>query len=302
MNSPQQNIAAFFDLDGTLLPPPSLEWRFIGYLLERDEISSLHVARWLAHFAKNILRDAHRAIAGNKFYLAGLNPSLVSDWEISLTTPSSAEDSLPLFGQGLERIAWHHARNHRIFLVTGTLAPLAEIIARRIAAQIPGPIEVQATELETTSGVPQGATQWTGRLTAEHMSNKAKARALKTLAATHHLDLAQSYAYGDSASDLPMLESVAHPFIVNPSGRLARIRPTTQLAHISLARPQSSSDTPARPAIRAKGLPMNRASQTFWSAAACRRLADRNFGAKYLRSAFHDPRHCLAQRKKDRHR
>ncbi|MGA6961913.1 MAG: hypothetical protein WBY38_21055, partial [Candidatus Acidiferrales bacterium] len=63
MTAPQQNIAAFFDLDGTLLPPPSLEWRFIGYLLERDEIASAHVARWLGYFAKTILRDPHSAIA-----------------------------------------------------------------------------------------------------------------------------------------------------------------------------------------------------------------------------------------------
>ena len=77
MTAPQQNIAAFFDLDGTLLPPPSLEWRFIGYLLERDEIASAHVARWLGYFAKTILRDPHSAIAANKFYLAGIRTSLI---------------------------------------------------------------------------------------------------------------------------------------------------------------------------------------------------------------------------------
>ena len=36
------------------------------------------------------------------------------------------------------------------------------------------------------------------------------------------LDLAQCYAYSDSASDLPMLEAVGHPVAVNPDGRLAR--------------------------------------------------------------------------------
>jgi putative phosphoserine phosphatase/1-acylglycerol-3-phosphate O-acyltransferase len=55
------------------------------------------------------------------------------------------------------------------------------------------------------------------------MSHKAKSQALKTAAATHNLDLAQSYAYGDSAADVPMLESVAHPQAVNPSRRLARV-------------------------------------------------------------------------------
>ena len=36
------------------------------------------------------------------------------------------------------------------------------------------------------------------------------------------LDLAQCYAYSDSASDLPMLQAVGHPVAVNPDSRLAR--------------------------------------------------------------------------------
>jgi HAD superfamily phosphoserine phosphatase-like hydrolase len=225
----RQNIGAFFDLDGTLLSPPSLEWRFIGYLLERDQISSTHVASWLANFAKTILRDPQQAIEGNKSYLAGINESLGSDWETDLARKSWPEDSVPLFDQGLQRIAWHHAQGHRISLITGTLAPLAQMIARRISAQLRVPIEVRATQLAVS---PQGwhshswlrsSNQWTGRLTSDHMSHKAKSQALKTAAATHNLDLAQSYAYGDSAADVPMLESVAHPQAVNPSRRLARV-------------------------------------------------------------------------------
>jgi HAD superfamily hydrolase (TIGR01490 family) len=225
----RQNIGAFFDLDGTLLSPPSLEWRFIGYLLERDQISSTHVASWLANFAKTILRDPQQAIEGNKSYLAGINESLGSDWETDLARKSWPEDSVPLFDQGLQRIAWHHAQGHRISLITGTLAPLAQMIARRISAQLRASIEVRATQLEVS---PErwhshrwlcSSNQWTGRLTGDHMSNKVKSHTLKTAAATHNLDLAQSYAYGDSAADVPMLESVAHPQAVNPSRRLARV-------------------------------------------------------------------------------
>jgi HAD superfamily hydrolase (TIGR01490 family) len=222
-----ENIGAFFDLDGTLLPPPSLEWRFIGYLLERDQISGAHAARWLVHFAKTILRDPQQAIEGNKFYLSGISESLVSDWENSLAQASSPEDSLALADEALQRIVWHHARGHRIFLITGTLAPLAQMIARRISTQLSAPIEVKATELELcqchSHCWPCSSNQWTGRLTSDHMSNKGKSHALKTAAATHNLDLAKSYAYGDSTADLPMLESVAHPQAVNPSRRLARI-------------------------------------------------------------------------------
>ncbi len=229
MTAPQQNIGAFFDLDGTLLPAPSLEWRFIGYLLERDEISSTHVARWFAHFAKRILRNPHDAVEGNKFYLAGLNSSLVNDWENSLTPASTREGPLPLFAAGLERIAWHHTQGHRILLITGTLAPLAQILAKRIAAQIQAPIEIQATQLEVQ---PQGwhnhtwlcsETRWTGRRASQHMSNKVKAGALKALAKTQNIALSQSYAYGNTASDIHMLETVAHPQAINPTNRLAKV-------------------------------------------------------------------------------
>jgi HAD superfamily phosphoserine phosphatase-like hydrolase len=228
MSAPE-NIGAFFDLDGTLLPPPSLEWRFIGYLLERDQISRTHVANWLAHFAKAILRDPHQAIEGNKFYLAGINESLVSNWESELACATSPEDSVPLLEQGLQRIHWHHAQGHRIFLITGTLAPLAQMIARRISAQLRASIEVRATQLEVS---PErwhshrwlcSSNQWTGRLTGDHMSNKVKSHTLKTAAATHNLDLAKSYAYGDSTADVPMLESAAYAHAVNPSRRLASI-------------------------------------------------------------------------------
>jgi HAD superfamily phosphoserine phosphatase-like hydrolase len=229
MIAPQQNIGAFFDLDGTLLPAPSLEWRFIDYLLERDQISTAQVARWLAHFAKTILRNPHDAIEGNKFYLTGIETSLPNDWEHTLAPASAHEDSLALFAAGLERIAWHHTQGHQIFLITGTLAPLAQIVASHIAAQIQASIEVQATQLEVK---PQGwhshswlcaATQWTGRRAGQHMSNKAKAEALKALAKTHNIALSQSYAYGDTAADIPMLESVGHPQAVNPKTRFAEI-------------------------------------------------------------------------------
>ena len=42
-------------------------------------------------------------------------------------------------------------------------------------------------------------------------------------AAAHGLDLEQSVAYADSASDLPMLEAAGHPVAVNPETKLAAI-------------------------------------------------------------------------------
>jgi HAD superfamily hydrolase (TIGR01490 family) len=204
-------IGAFFDLDGTLIAPPSLEWRFLAHLLAYDEVSRANLVLWLGHCAKNILCDRHSAIEGNKLYLAGLHESLVAKW-----TAAGAPNSPPVFLEGMTRIAWHHGHGHRVFLVTGTLAPLA----RAIAQHFPCPVEIVASELEVFDG------HWTGWLAGEHMSGKAKAGAIRALAAQYGLELGESHAYGNHIADLPMLEAVGNPVAVNPSRRLARLART----------------------------------------------------------------------------
>lgn len=197
--------AAFFDLDGTLLPSPSLEWRFLLYLLDRDQISSGALRRWLAQFARKILRDRRAAIQENKLYLAGLPESLVAEWEKTL-----AARPLPFFAEGLWRLEWHQTRGHQVFLISGTLAPLARVTAN----QLPGCTEICATELEAMD------CRWTGFVNGEHRSGEAKARAIRELAAKFDLALDQCYAYGNDSSDLRMLASVGCPCGVNPSARL----------------------------------------------------------------------------------
>src|SRR5204862_7604881 len=50
-----------------------------------------------------------------------------------------------------------------------------------------------------------------------------KAEAIREMAVCEGLDLASSYAYSDSITDLPMLELVGHPVAVNPDRELARV-------------------------------------------------------------------------------
>ena len=133
------------------------------------------------------------AIEGNKAYLATVPATAVDHWAAEL-------ESLPLalFGSGMHELEWHAAQGHRIFVVRGTLAPLARVAARRFSVSV----EICATELETMSA------RWTGRIQGEHISGPAKARAVARLAARYDLDLKLSFAYGDQPSDLAMLETV----------------------------------------------------------------------------------------------
>jgi HAD superfamily hydrolase (TIGR01490 family) len=206
MNAPSK-IGAFFDLDGTLLKTPSLEWRFIGYLLERDEIATVNVTRWVAHAAKTILSGGRRAVFANKYYLAGLRESIVEEWERTFEP-----ESLSLFAAGIERLRWHLESGHRVVLVTGTVAPLARVIHRHL----PRGVEVRATELEIVAGC------FTGRICGAHLSFQEKARVIRETAADCNLDLSRSFAYGNEMSDAAMLEAVGHPAAVNASWRLKR--------------------------------------------------------------------------------
>jgi hypothetical protein len=46
---------------------------------------------------------------------------------------------------------------------------------------------------------------------------------MESFAAAHDIDLAESYAYSDSLSDLPMLRAVGNPVAVNPDPPLAEL-------------------------------------------------------------------------------
>ena len=65
-----------------------------------------------------------------------------------------------------------------------------------------------------------------GRYTGEiefYAYGADKAEAMRELAESEGYDLAASYAYSDSVTDLPMLEAVGHPFAVNPDKALRKV-------------------------------------------------------------------------------
>ncbi len=64
---------------------------------------------------------------------------------------------------------------------------------------------------------------YTGRLDGRFVYGPGKVEAMEELAEQHGIDLAGSWAYSDSASDLPMLGAVGNSVAVNPDGPLAKV-------------------------------------------------------------------------------
>ena len=239
-SNPGTRVAAFFDLDGTLLAPPSLERRFLRYLRWRGALTIGQGACWFARFVYRVWRAVLpgetaeaawlAATQANKAHLAGLSAASAEAFAASL-----ARRPLEFFDAALQRLEWHAAQGHRIFLVSGTLGPLSEAVARHLLLATPC-----ATQLEVAEG------RWTGEVDGEAVCGPEKARALERLAAEHRLDLDASYAYGNSWSDRWMLERVGHPAAVNPSARLARRRGWTVLRWRKASLPRGRRTTEAK--------------------------------------------------------
>jgi HAD superfamily hydrolase (TIGR01490 family) len=79
-----------------------------------------------------------------------------------------------------------------------------------------GAVTVIATRMRVADGHYTGEVEF-------YAYGEAKATQVRTLAAERGYSLPHCYAYSDSVTDLPMLETVGNPRVVNPDRALRRI-------------------------------------------------------------------------------
>ena len=121
-------VAAFFDLDGTLSPKPSLEKRFFLMLRHRHLIGARNCYWWLGEAIRLAPWGISQIMHANKMYLRGVRMD-----EAILGAGSSFP---PFFPEAIERAAWHAERGDSIVIVSGTLEPLALLAARALEAEL----------------------------------------------------------------------------------------------------------------------------------------------------------------------
>ena len=241
MSSPESRIAAFFDLDGTLIAKPSLEWRFFAWLIQRGAIPAENRRHWLVQAARLAPQGLTAMRHANKMYLRGISHQELAGSNHNRYAGMAAPSFLP---DAVHRLTWHAYHGHIIFLVTGTLEPLAREIAHALATllAIRGfnvPLGVLATRLQQRNAV------WTGYVDGAPMFGTAKATAIRNLATEMRLDLSHSYAYADSSTDRYMLETVGHATAVNPSSRLRHLAQKRSWPILSW--PPTKSISPSQP-------------------------------------------------------
>jgi HAD superfamily hydrolase (TIGR01490 family) len=200
--------AAFFDLDRTLLRRSSA-LALAPTFRERGLISRRQMARAAVWQLMFMLRGASaetvkRAAEGGLLVLRGYSPKEMQE----LVVDSMESVLKPLvYAESLDLVELHRERGEPVYIVSATLQEIVQVIADDLGFD-----GALGTIVEVEDG------KYTGRATRSlHAENKA--RCIRELG--HDLDA--STAYSDSHTDLPFLEAVGHPVVVNPDRKLRRI-------------------------------------------------------------------------------
>lgn len=209
--SPQS--AAFFDVDGTLAKTTIVHY-YIYF--RRRRMSRAVGAVWLAFYWLKciyylVLDKISRSRLNIVFYRGyrRLNTkdihSMARDCHDEIVRPR-------FFAEGGRCVESHRRAGRQVVLVTGsvdfTIQPLAEEL---------GVNGMLARSLVESNGV------FTGELDGPPIGEEEKVRQMRRYAEENGIDLSKSYAYGDSIADLPMLEAVGMPHVVNPDRALQAI-------------------------------------------------------------------------------
>jgi HAD superfamily hydrolase (TIGR01490 family) len=204
--------AAFFDLDRTLMAGSSgLYWaraaRGAGLLTRR------RIARYGWENVKFRLRGSTDQATDRVRREVGEMISGQRVVDLQRLAPKVLAGVLPrLYPQMLEVAHAHQDAGRPVYICTAASQEMAEMLAHVLSFD---------GALGARSEVVDG--RYTGRAAGPFTYREGKAVAMRELAAAEGIDLAASYAYSDSGSDLPMLRTVGHPVVVNPDAELRRV-------------------------------------------------------------------------------
>ena len=203
-------VAAFFDVDGTLVARNSARL-YMQHLRETGQARRRDVARTLYYVAryKLGLLDIEQAVAVSLGLFRGRDEAAVradcDAWYARTLRPY-------VYPAMAATVAAHRRAGHLPVILTGATRYLAEPLAADLGIE-----HVLVTRLVVHDG------RFTGEVIRPVCYGEGKTYWAERFAAGREIDLGRSYFYTDSITDLPVLERVGEPRIVNPDTRLGRV-------------------------------------------------------------------------------
>jgi HAD superfamily hydrolase (TIGR01490 family) len=223
--------AAFFDLDKTIIAKSSTlafsKPFFNQGLLNRRAVLKSSYAQFIF-----LLSGAdHDQMDRMRTHLT----NMCTGWDVaqvkSIVNETLHDIMTPLvFAEAADLIAAHKLCGRDVVVVSASGEEIVAPIARALGAT-----HAMATRMVVEDG------KYTGEV-AFYCYGEGKVQAIRELAAREDYPLEHCYAYSDSITDLPMLEAVGHPSVVNPDRGLRREAADRGWPVLSFSRPVSLRD------------------------------------------------------------
>ena len=202
MSHRPRRVAAFFDLDKTIIATSSVfafNKSFLGEgLLSRRSVIDLaytQLAFSLSDADDEQMQKVRQAMATAT---KGWSPEQVE----RIVTEGLKETVSPtVYAEAQDLLAEHRALGHDLVIVSASGEELDHDAGTRMNRDADG--------------------RYGGSIEF-YCQGPGKAEAISAFAERYGYDLEASYAYSDSSTDLPMLDMVGHPTVINPDRALRR--------------------------------------------------------------------------------
>ena len=202
--------AAFFDLDRTLISVNSA-FLYAQYERRRGRISLFQFLRasfWMGMYHLSMIDMDKAFAAAVRLYRGAHSESLRA-----LTEEFFHQEVISTFQPGAEPVLdFHRQQNHPLVLLTASSSYMSELVAETL--------DFDAWLANIFPTDDEG--RLIGTFQRPMCYGPGKVHHAENWAAEEGIDLSQSYFYTDSFSDLPMLEVVGNPVVINPDPRLRR--------------------------------------------------------------------------------
>lgn len=207
-------VAAFFDIDGTLYREGLISEIFkklVKYEIIDPEkwynVVKPEYTKWdkrQGNYDNYLLKMADIYLEA----VRGLHKSQVDFIADKVVTQKG--DRVYTFTR--DQITWHKTQGHKVITISGSPIELVKAMAIRHGFD---DYRGSIYEINTNN-------IYTGKITPM-WDSKSKKQAIEEFCSLYDIDLASSYAYGDTAGDFSMFDMVGNPICVNPTRELAQM-------------------------------------------------------------------------------
>jgi HAD superfamily hydrolase (TIGR01490 family) len=210
MDTINKKYIAFFDLDRTIIDKNS------GSILVRQayksgllNIKTLISAVYMSYLYKLSLRNTTLIISKMGSWLKGFNEDSLKSFSNSIVNDLLLNS---IRQEIYKEISFHREHHAEVVLLSSAISSICIPIATHL-----GMDNVICTIMEVSNGV------LTGNPVGKFCFGEEKVIRLTEYCIKNKIDPKDSWYYGDSISDLPVLDFVGNPVCVNPDRKLKRV-------------------------------------------------------------------------------